>query len=79
MPRRMIEGNERLTTLKPPLLQVAADLVIAAGVAVLRTQPTKELRGGVSLFAGSVVVGCDGVNDRLKGPKTGAGRGSVKV
>src|SRR5262249_52030554 len=62
------QRDEGLAVVAAVLADVAADLVVAAGVAVVVAQPAKELHGGVPLLGrGALVVGQDGVDDGVKG------------
>jgi hypothetical protein len=56
------------------LTDVAADLVVAAGVAVLVAQATVQLHGGVTLLGrGLLVIGEDGVDDGVEGAQDRGG------
>ena len=70
--RRVVQRDERLAPVEPPGLQVAADLVVAALVAVLVAEAAEELRGGVPLLGRGLHVGVeDGVNDLAERPEGG--------
>ncbi len=70
------QRDEGLAVVAPPGLHVAADLVVAALVAVLVAQAAEDLHGGVTLLGRGVLVGGeDGVDDGVEGPKAGAGGG----
>src|SRR5207249_1695822 len=54
---------------------VAADLVVAAGVGVLVAQAAVQLHGGVTLLGrGLLIGGEDGVDDGVHGAEDGGGR-----
>jgi hypothetical protein len=73
---RMVQGNEGLTLLAATGLQVAADLVITARVAILIAEAAEQLTGGVPLLARGVVIGGEqGVGDHVKGTKDRGGPG----
>ena len=64
--REMAQGDEGLAMPPPVLEDVALDLGVAAGVAVLVAEAAVDLGGGVPLLGrGVLVVGEDAVDDRL--------------
>ena len=66
MTGRVVERDERLSAVETVLLEVATDLVVAAGVVVLGDEPTVDLAGGVPLLGrGSLVGGEDVVDDAV--------------
>ena len=70
--REMAQGDEGLLMPASVLAQVALDLGVAAGVAVLVAEAAEHLRGGVPLLGrGGLVVGEDLVDDRLERPEHG--------
>jgi hypothetical protein len=79
--RRVVQRDEGLAAVPAARLEVATDLVIAAGVAVLGAQPAEDLGGGVSLLARGGLVGVeDGIGDRAERAEGGrAGRGRDEV
>src|SRR5581483_12518531 len=57
-----------LAAIQPALLEVAADRVVAAGVAVLGHQPPEDLLGGMPLLTRGRLVGRhDGIDDLAEG------------
>jgi hypothetical protein len=66
VPRRMIERNERLTPSPPASLQLSANLVVLAAVAVLRHQPTVNLRRRVPLLRRYLKLSAIRVSDRKR-------------
>ena len=73
------EGNERLALLQAPALDVAAHLVVAAGVAVLGLQAAKDLHGRVALLAGACSSAARMASMTPKNaPSLGAGYGSPR-
>jgi hypothetical protein len=70
------QGDEGLASVEPPAPEVAADLVIAAGVAMLGLQPPEALSGGVPLLAWSGLVRAqDVVHHGAERPEDGGGSG----
>jgi hypothetical protein len=63
----MLQRDERLAAVEPLLLQVAADLVVLAGVPLLGDQTPVNLAGRVPLLArGRRIGGEDLVHERAK-------------
>ena len=72
--RKMGQRDEGLLMSAFVLEYVALDLTVAAAVAVLVLEATKDLHGGVALLGGCLlVVGQDTVDDRLEGTDDGGG------
>src|SRR5262245_40283826 len=70
------QRDERLAAVTTPLADVPADLVVAAGVAVLVLEAAEDLHGGVPLLGwGLLVLGEDGVDGGVEGAEHGGGRG----
>jgi len=53
----MIERDERLAAVESPVLQVAADRIVAAGVAVFGHQTPEDLLGRVALLPRGRLIG----------------------
>ena len=65
MTGRVVEGHERVAGGPSPALEIASDLVMPAGVAVLVLQSPEDPGGGVPLLARGGPVGLqDGVHQR---------------
>ena len=63
MAGRVRQRDERLAAVEALLLQVAPDLVVAAGVVVLGDEPSEDLGGGVALLGRRGPVGDEDVID----------------
>ena len=72
--REVSQRDEGLLMSRPVLAQVALDLGVAAGVAVLVAEAAEDLGGGVPLLGrGGLVVDQDLVDDRLERPEDRGG------
>ena len=69
------QGNEGFAAVAAMAADVAANLIVAAAVAVLVTQAAEDLHGGVTLLGRGILVGGEnGVDDRVKGAQNRGGR-----
>jgi hypothetical protein len=79
MTGRVVQGDEGLAAVEPLLLQVAADLIVAAGIAVLGLQPAEQLGSGVPLLPRGGRVGDeDRVHDSPELPEDRCGSGLLQ-
>ncbi len=68
----MVERDERLAAVAAQLLEVAADLIVAAGVVVLGDEAAEDLAGGVPLLGRRGPVVRENVIDNgAEGPEHG--------
>src|SRR5262249_27466238 len=69
-PRPMLQRDERLAAVHTLLLEVAANLIVLAGVALLGDEAAVDLGGGMPLFSRGHLIGGDNlIHQGAKGTK----------